>query len=340
MPNGSPPVLSVVVSFRNEAQVIPELLLLLSRVLSPLSLEYEIIFVNDASVDDSLRLLTEEASRNRRVKIITMSRAFGPAECAMAGLAFSGGSAIVLMDADLQDPPELIQSMVDRWREGADVVYSVRRARHGESVIKSMFTRAGYHLVRAVANIDLPVEAGDFRLMSRRVVDELLKLPEQTPYLRGLVAWVGFKQVPVYYERQPRFAGRTHFPLFSLNPWRTFLSGVTSFSSAPLVLLLPVGCAICVASIGAAVAIVMVPTWRPSMPIAGMFGLGFAVLCGLQLLGLGLIGVYIGRIYQDVRGRPRYIVDTVVGEPQGRPETPGGMNPTEPKSANDRPYPR
>lgn len=317
MPNGSPPVLSVVLSFRNEAQVIPELLLRLNRVLSALSLEYEVIFVNDASVDDSLRLLTEEAGRNRRLKIITMSRAFGQAECAVAGLAFSTGAAVLLMDTDLQDPPELIPSLVTEWRAGADVVYTVRTRRLGESLLKSLVTRAGYHVIRTVANIDLPVEAGDFRLLSRRVVDELLKLPEHSPYLRGLVAWVGFKQVPVYYERRPRFAGRTHFPLFSPNPWRGFFSGLTSFSSAPLVVFLPIGLAICLGSFGAAGVIWMTPQWRAGVPASGLVALSLTALCGLQLAGLGLIGVYIGRILQDVRGRPRYIIESVVGVDDG-----------------------
>lgn len=322
MASGSPPLLSVVLSFRNEAAVIPELLRRLNRVLSALDIEYELIFVNDASEDDSLRLLTEEASGNRRLRIITMSRRFGPAECALAGLAFSKGRAMVLMDADLQDPPELIPSLVDRWREGADVVYTVRTARRGESAIKMGLTRAAYRILRMVANIDLPVEAGDFRLMSRRVVDELLKLPERTPYLRGLVAWVGFKQVPVYYERQPRFAGRTHFPLLgSLNPLRTFLSGLTSFSSAPLVVLLPLGLAICVGSVGAALAIWITPQWRTAVPLSGMVGLGISALCGLQLASLGLIGVYIGRIYEDVRGRSRYIIDSVIGADAGAPSS-------------------
>ena len=295
----------------------PELLRRLSPVLAALGVTHEVIFVNDASDDNSLCVLTEAAALDRHLKVITMSRAFGPAECAMAGLAFSKGSAVILMDADLQDPPELIPTLVSGWREGADVVYTVRTRRHGETAAKSFFTSLGYRILRAVANVDLPVEAGDFRLISRRVVDELLKLPEHTPYLRGLVAWVGFKQVAVPYERQPRFAGRTHFPLFgSWNPWRTFLSGLTSFSAAPVVLLLPVGLAVTLGCVLAAV-ILIAARGRADVPVSVIIEFGLGALIGLQTAGLGLLGTYVGRIYQDVRGRPRYIVESVIGRDDG-----------------------
>ena len=305
-------MLSVVLSFRNEAIVIPELLRRVNAVISELGVEHEVIMVNDASTDDSLRLLTEEAHRNPRLTVITMSRRFGPAECVMAGLAFSTGAAVVMMDADLQDPPELIPTLVDRWREGADVVYTVRTRRHEESAIKSFMTRIAYRLLRAVANIDLPIEAGGFQLLNRRVVSELLKLPERGPYLRGLIAWVGFRRVPVYYERQPRFAGKSHFPLFSVNPWREFLAGLTSFSSAPLVVLLPLGLAICAVAFVAAAVFWLAPEWSIG-GTNGLIALALIALGGLQLAGLGLIGIYVGRIADDVRGRPRYIVDSVIG---------------------------
>jgi dolichol-phosphate mannosyltransferase len=242
-----------------------------------------------------------------------MSRRFGVAECVMAGLEFSSGAAVVVMDADLQDPPELIPTLVDRWREGADVVYTVRTRRQEESAVKSFMTKIAYFLIRGTANIDLPVEAGSFQLLNRRVVDEVLKLPERTPYLRGLIAWVGFRRVPVYYERQARHGGRSHFPFFSVNPWREFLAGFTSFSSAPIVMLLPLGLAIGVAALCVAAIISLTPQWRLGMTAGGMIGLVLVALCGLQLAGLGLIGVYIGRIADDVRGRPRYIVDSVIG---------------------------
>jgi dolichol-phosphate mannosyltransferase len=301
----------VVLSFRNEAAVIPELLRRTTAALA--ALDYELIFVNDASVDDSLGLLAAEARANPRVKVITMSRPFGPAECAVAGLAHAGGDAVVLMDADLQDPPELIPTMVQRWREGADVVYAVRTRRHGESSLKMLLVGAAYRIIRRSANIDLPVDTGDFRLLSRRAVQELLKLPEQTPYLRGLTAWIGFTQVPVFYERQPRFAGRAHFSFFAANPWRTFLSGLTSFSWPAAIVLLPIGLVLSVMALAALLAIVIVPSWRASASVALLLGLGLAMLVALQLAAIGLIAVYVGRIYDDVRGRPRYIVADTIG---------------------------
>ena len=306
--------LSVVLSFRNEAPGIPELLRRLTHTLAPLQIQYEVIFVNDASDDDSLRLLGEAAHTDPHVTIITMSRRFGQAECALAGLAHARGAAIILMDADLQDPPEVIPELIDRWRQGADVVYTVRTARRGEPAVKTWLTRAAYRIIRTVANVDLPVDAGDFRLMSRRVVDQLLKLPERTPYLRGLVAWVGFKQVPVRYERQPRFAGRSHFSwLTSANPWRVLLSGLISFSSAPLVALLPLGLVVTGASGIGLLLVLLSPGWRPEAAALTLMGLGLLALVGLQLAALGLLGAYIGRIHDDVRGRPRYIVDHVIG---------------------------
>ena len=230
------------------------------------------------------------------------------------------------MDADLQDPPELIPTLIDRWRDGADVVYTVRTARHGESLIKRLVTRAAYRVVRLAANIDLPIDAGDFRLLSRRVVDELLRLPERTPYLRGLVAWVGFTQVPVYYERQPRYGGRTHFPLFSTNPGRTFLAGLTSFSTAPLVIILVCGLIICGGTLAAAGVIAIRALSGAHVPTWSWIALGFSLLGGLQLVGLGTIGVYLGRMYENVQGRPRYIVDHTIGfepsDPDSRPNRP------------------
>jgi dolichol-phosphate mannosyltransferase len=311
-----PPALSIVLSFRNEDAVLPELLRRLKAAVDPIGGGYEVIFVNDASTDGSLPFLAAEAARDPRVKVLTMSRPFGPAECAMAGLAYASGEAAVLMDADLQDPPELLRTLVARWREGADVVFTVRTMRHGESRLKMLITRAGYYVLRAASNIDLPIDAGDFRLMSRRVVDHLLSLRERTPYLRGLSAWVGFKQVAVPYEREPRFAGRTHYPLLSPNPWRTFLSGVTSFSWAPLVLMIPLGVLLLIASTAAG--LFVLADGRDN-ETGTLIAVAVAALAGVQLTGLGLIGAYVVRIHDDVRGRPRYIVDTTIGfdEPAG-----------------------
>jgi glycosyltransferase involved in cell wall biosynthesis len=304
------PELSVVISFRNEDAVIPELLRRLGQNLTKTGAPYEVIFVNDASTDGSLPLLADAARTDRRIKVLSTSRQFGPAECALAGLAFARGRAVVLMDADLQDPPELIPTLVERWREGADVVYTVRTARHGEQFLKPIFTRIAYRLVRAGAEIPLPVEAGDFRLMSRRVVDEVLKLPERSPYLRGLVTWIGFRQVSVPYERQPRFAGRTHSGWFrSRNPWRTLQAGLT-FSSGPLTALLSAGLVIFAASVAGA-AIVWIVTG--TMPLSVLIAVSLGLVASVQLIGLGVLGLYVGRIADEVRGRPRYIIESAIG---------------------------
>ncbi len=223
-------LVSVVLSFRNEAANIPTLVSRLHAALSTQPVEYELIFVNDASADDSLNVLLRQREQNPRVKIITMSRRFGVAECVRAGMAAARGDAVVYMDADLQDPPEIIPELVRQWRDGADVVHTVRTHRHGESRTKMSLTRLAYRLIRIGATIDLPVDAGDFKLLSRRAVDHVLQLAESDPYLRGLVVWIGFRQTLVGYERDARHAGRTHFPFFSRNPWKTFVLGLTSFS--------------------------------------------------------------------------------------------------------------
>jgi dolichol-phosphate mannosyltransferase len=304
------PELSIVISFRNEEAVIPELLRRLGDALTTIGAGYEVIFVDDASTDDSMRLLAGAARADRRIKVLSTSRPFGPTECALAGLAFATGRAAILMDADLQDPPELIPTLVERWRDGADVVYTVRTARHGEPLLKPFFTRVAYRLIGAGAEIPLEVDAGDFRLMSRRVVDELIKLPERNPYLRGLVAWVGFRQVSVPYERQPRFAGRSHGSWFrSRNPWRTLLAGLT-FSSGPIVALLAAGAVIAIGSVAAGVLIWMT---TDTIPLAVFIGAALGVVAGVQLVGLGVLGLYVGRISQDVRARPRYIIDSAIG---------------------------
>jgi dolichol-phosphate mannosyltransferase len=306
----SSPELSIVISFRNEADVIPELLRRLGPTLAAAGVSYEIVFVNDASTDASLRVLADAAGVDRRIRVLTTSRPFGPAECAFAGLAHASGRAVVLMDADLQDPPELIPTLVARWRDGADVVYTVRTARHGEPLLKPFFTRVAYRLVSAGAEIPLPIEAGDFRLMSRRVVDELLKLPERNMYLRGLVVWVGFTQVAVPYERHPRFAGRTHSGWFrSRNPWRTLLAGLT-FSSGPLTALLAAGLCISAASVAAA-AVIWLATG--AMPLLALVAISLGLIVGVQLFGLGVLGLYVGRIANEVRGRPRYIIESAIG---------------------------
>jgi dolichol-phosphate mannosyltransferase len=310
----SAPVLSVVLSFRNEADVIPELTRRLAKSLEGAGVDYELIFVNDASTDGSLALLEAQRARDPRVKILNMSRRFGVAPCVMAGMQYARGEAVVYMDTDLQDPPELIPTLVARWREGADVVYTVRTARQGESPWKMRVTRAAYRAIQLASDVELPVEAGDFKLLSRRVVDELIALGEQDLYMRGLVTWVGFRQVAVPYERQPRGAGDTHFPLLrSWGPVSSFVAGVTSFSHAPLIGFLLLGLA------GGALSVLALALLLLACVVgAAVSGTAWLVTFGVLLwstlaLGIGVIGLYLARIHREVLGRPRYIVESAIG---------------------------
>ncbi len=235
-------MISVVLSFRNEEETIPELVSRLEKSLGSTGMDYELIFVNDASTDRSLEILEGlQATGNKRIKVISMSRAFGYPACVLAGMEMARGDAVAYMDTDLQDPPEIIPEMVRKWRAGADIVYTTRLSRAGESAFKMWLTKKAYRALKLFTDIDLPVDSGDFKLLDRRVVDELLKLKEKDPFLRGLICWVGFRQEQIFYKREARFAGKTHYPLFGLGPLKAFVSGLTSFSLVLLSLSLIVG---------------------------------------------------------------------------------------------------
>lgn len=316
------PLISVVLSFRNEELVIPELIRRLSTVLTPLPIDFELIFVNDASTDQSLPILIEKAQADKRLKIINMSRRFGVSECVLAGMQYATGDAVVYMDADLQDPPEIIPQLIEKWQAGADVVHTTRTEREGESTLKLALTDAAYHSIAAWADITLLAESGDFKLLSRRAVNELLQLQERTPYLRGLVSWIGFNQVNITYKREARAAGATKFPLFRnlfhdlanlRGPAGTLVIGLTSFSLLPLIIFLLFGLLICVVAFVTLLITLILALVQVN--ISGWFWLLLAVLMlsGVQLIGIGVLGIYLGRVYQDVRGRPRYIVASAVG---------------------------
>jgi glycosyltransferase involved in cell wall biosynthesis len=294
------PLVSVVLSFRNEADNIPVLVSRLDRMFAAQSLDYELLFVNDDSTDASLAILLGERERNQRVKILNMSRRFGVAEGVLAGMAAAGGDAVVYMDADLQDPPELIPSLVERWRAGADVVHTVRTRRKGESPLKMTATRIAYRIIRLGSSIDLPIEAGDFKLLSRAAVDDLLQVRESDPYLRGLVVWLGLNQVFIPYERDARHAGRTHFPFFSKNPWKTFIVGLTSFSFLPIYLCFALAAA---GLAGSAVSFLLA---RYLVALITFFW-------ATTLAAIGGVSLYLIRIYKDVRGRPPYLVKSTIG---------------------------
>ena len=309
----SPGLVSVVLSFRNEAENIPTLVARLDTVFAGDGAPYELLFVNDESTDDSLTILMKERERNPRIKILNLSRRYGVAEGVLAGLAAASGDAAIYMDADLQDPPESIPALLASWRSGADVVHTVRTRRHGERVLKMWATRLAYRLIHSGSSVELPVDAGDFKLLSRRAVDHLLQLPESDPYLRGLVVWIGFNQAFVPYERDARHAGRTHFPFFSRNPWKTFILGMTSFSFLPIYLLAGIaGAGLLTSAALLAAALVAAATGSGVAGSTWLAGL-LVFMWATTISSVAVVGIYIVRIYKDVRGRPPYIVSSTVG---------------------------
>lgn len=312
------PLVSVVISFFNEEDVLPELILRLGRSLDTLDLDYELIFVNDASTDGSLSILTEKAEQDKRIKVLNMSRNFGSSRqgvCTIAGIEYASGDAIIFMDADLQDPPELLPQMIDAWRNGdnVDVVYTTRLSRAGESKGKLWLTKWGYRILQWTAEVDVPVNSGDFKLISRRVADHLLLLGEKRPFLRGLVPWVGFKQVPVFYHREPRFAGRTKYWVISPKVINNFLSAIISFSDIPLKICLLTGILISFIAFGLGVYAIACKFLGLAVP--GWSGIMAAVLFvgGVELIMLGMVGLYVAAILDQVKDRPRYLVESTIG---------------------------
>jgi polyisoprenyl-phosphate glycosyltransferase len=313
------PLISVVFSFRNERQNIPILIARLDAMFARVGMDYELLFVNDASDDGSLEALVEARSRNPRVKVVNMSRRFGVSECARAGMSMSSGDATIIMDADLQDPPEVIPQLIEKWRGGADVVHTVRTHRRGESAAKMMLTRLAYRIIHMGSSIELPVDAGDFKLLSRPALNHLLALGESDPYLRGLVVWIGFQQAFVPYEREARHAGKTHFPFFSRNPWKTFAMGLTSFSFMPIFAVIGLAAAAAVVTGVLALTTIAVLIVRGSVsPILALVTV-VAIFWATTLAAIAAIGIYVIRIYKDVRNRPQYIIASTLGLSQASP---------------------
>lgn len=316
-----PPSLSVVLSFWNEADVIPELVQRLRTTLTGERSknhirDYELIFVNDVSTDNSLELLVELAKEENDIKILNMSRNFGVSPCVMAGLRFSSGDLVVYMDADLQDPPEVIPQMIEAWREGenVDVVHTKRLSRDGESPVKLWITKVGYDILHRTSSIKLQTEVGDFKLLSRRVVTYLLQLKEKNPFMRGLVLWVGFNQVTITYNREARFAGETKFRVFSLAVISNFFSSaLVSFSNIPLQIASILGGLSSVLSLILIIHVLLEKLQGRNLP--GWTAIMVAVLFigGVQLLSIGILGLYVSNIFLESKGRPLYIVSDTFG---------------------------
>lgn len=301
-------LLSVVVPVFNEEQVLPAFHERATEVLGAIpDLDYELIFVDDGSSDRSYEALTALAERDDRLRVLKFSRNFGHQIAITAGIDHARGDAVVVMDADLQDPPEVVAQMVEKWREGYDVVYAERAVRVGESRTKLWTASMFYRLLTRLVDIRIPVDVGDFRLMSRRATNELRRLREKDRFVRGLVSWIGFRQTPVKYERAARYAGETKYPLRKMLKFA--LDGITSFSTVPLKLATWLGYA---ASGFAFLYLVSVFIQK----LAGITVDGWATIMvavtflgGVQLICLGILGEYIGRIFNEIKPRPMYIVE-------------------------------
>ena len=305
-------VLSVVVPSFNEERVLRQTHQRLLTALAPLNTEFEIVYVDDGSTDGTATILYELSASDSRVRVVRFARNFGHQMAVTAGIDHSRGDAVVLIDADLQDPPEVIPRMVDLWREGYQVVYGVRRHRPGETIIKRSSAAAFYRMINLMSDVPIPLDTGDFRLMDRCVADVLRDMPEQHRFIRGMVSWVGFKQCPIYYERSPRFAGESKYPFTKMV--RFALDGVTSFSTVPLrwatwMGLVSAGISV-LGIIYAFVTRLMTNSWVPGW--AAMF-VAVLFVGGIQLLSLGAIGEYVGRIYSEAKARPLYIVAERLG---------------------------
>ncbi|WP_411809566.1 glycosyltransferase family 2 protein [Bacillus haynesii] len=313
---------SIVVPVYNEAEVLQSTYDRLKTVMNSTGGPYELIFVNDGSSDDSIHMLKSLAQSDPAVKCINFSRNFGHQIAITAGTDYAAGEAIVVIDADLQDPPELILEMAEKWRQGFDVVYAVRTKREGETFFKKQTAAMFYRILRRLTDVDIPVDTGDFRLMDRKVVNEMNKLKEKNPFVRGLVSWLGFKQAAVYYERHERLAGETKYPLKKM--LKLSLDGITSFSFQPLKFASYSGIALSAVGFIYAFIVVCMKLFTTST-ITGWSSMIIlqCLFSGFILIILGAIGEYIGRIYDEVKDRPLYIIDGKYGfEEQRRAAAP------------------
>ncbi len=299
--------ISVIIPLYNESESIEYLFARLTPVLDLLNTNYEIICINDGSQDDTLKRLIEINLKDSRVKIVNLSRNFGKEIALTAGIDYASGAAVIPIDADLQDPPELIVNLIDKWREGYDVVYATRRSRQGETWLRRRSAQAFYQTIGKMSHVPIPANTGDFRLLDRRVVEAIKKLPERTRFMKGLFAWVGYKQTSVLFDREPRYCGQTTWSYWKL--WNFALDGIISFSFLPLKVWSYIGVTISFISLLYALMLV-IRTLIFGVDVPGYASLMVAILFlgGIQLITLGVLGEYLGRVYEEVKGRPLYFV--------------------------------
>jgi len=301
----------VILPVFNESENLPELYRRLTEVMRSLAQPYEIIFVDDGSRDDSVEKIVQFHQTDPGIKLLQLSRNFGQQVAFSAGLAFSSGRAIIAMDADLQDAPEIIPKFVDHWKAGYDVIYAIRQTREAAVPLKVAY-KLFYRMMKWYSDIDIPVDAGDFSLMDRKIVDTLNKLPERARYLRGLRAWVGFKQIGVPVQREARFSGRPKYSLKMLV--NLAMSGLFSFSMAPLRFATTLGLMVSLFSFfGIFVVCYMKIFTTLSLPGFAAVATILFFLGGIQLLTIGILGEYIGRIFDEVKGRPLFLISKATG---------------------------
>ena len=301
------PTFTIIVPIWNERESMPELRRRLDEVLAQTGEPWELILIDDGSTDGSTEMIMEYAEQDERVRPVILARNFGHQIAVTAGLDYSRGQAVVIIDADLQDPPEVILDMIEQWRAGYEVVYAQREQREGETWFKLFTAKLFYRIINTVTSINIPLDTGDFRLMDRQVVDVLNTMREHHRFLRGMSAWVGFKQTGVLYKRAARFAGETHYPFKKM--FKLAVTAITGFSFWPLQAVMYFG--FLVSGLSAlAIPLVIISRLVGNQAFFGQATTLIAVLFlgGVQLISLGLLGEYIGRLYDEVRGRPLYIV--------------------------------
>lgn len=300
--------ISIVIPIFNEEKNIPELYSRLKKTLDKIVDKYEIIFVNDGSKDNSLKIIKNLAKKDKSVYFINFSRNFGHQIAVTAGLDYSNAKAVVIIDADLQDPPELIEDFYIKYLQGYEVVYAKRRKRKGESFLKKITAKLFYRMMQKLTNIDIPVDTGDFRLMDRKVVDYLKKMPEKNKFLRGQIAWLGFRQTEVLFDRDERKYGKTGYSFGKMLQFA--LDGITGFSDKPLQFVTKLGFVISLFSFFVII-YALYSHFLLHRTITGWTSLiiSFAFIGGVQLLSIGIIGEYISRIHKNVNNRPLYIID-------------------------------
>lgn len=306
--------ISVVIPMYYEEQVAEECYERVSKVLYDLrdSYDYEILFINDGSKDNTLSILENIAKEDSKIKVISFSRNFGHQAAVTAGLKFVTGDCVVIIDADLQDPPELIPDMVKEWEKGYDVIYGKRKKRDGESAFKLFTAKAFYQTLNKLSDIEIPKDTGDFRLADRKVIDVINSLPEHNKFLRGLFSWTGFKQEPLEYERKERFAGTTKYPLKKMLKLAT--DGILSFSIKPLKLVGGLGILSVVISIIILIYAILSFAFKWNNITSGWTSImcTLTFMGGIILISLWMMGEYIGRIYDEVRGRPQYVIEKTI----------------------------